>query len=309
MPKPAPQTAPKGESWHGVIDEPAGASVTLSLRPEPGADGSVRSVLLLPRPTGDGYTFAGQGPSQGWPAGTLLSGGASLEVHAPVLQDLVVSLLADGLPVASATYTAPFVDGPTAGPRHFALPETLEQPIPPGALLALQVEVAATADVVLHATQAHPTGFVLGSLAEAGSPAPQGVQGRLVVQSPGNLPPCAGSPDTSLMVPCEWVLGGERWFRQETNGTVVGFNLTLTWEAASPLTETLFLGFGPVTSEGDVDTFTAEARAVQGTSPLTLSVEGLNWPAGRHAVSVWWSGAIAGGPAQPFQVDGEILWA
>lgn len=67
---------------------------------------------------------------------------------------------------------------------------------------------------------------------------------------------------------------GETWFEPKLDGKLVGADLTLTWTAATPLTEELLLGIAYEKDDGEMDWIVAT-----GPSPLVLSESGLDLPA------------------------------
>lgn len=103
---------------------------------------------------------------------------------------------------------------------------------------------------------------------------------------------------------------GESWFEPSLSGMLDEAELTLTWSAATPLTEELILGIAYETEDGATDFVT-----VQGASPLTLAEKDLGIPAGNiqgiyvnafqcNGALVVWGCASS---EQPFTLEGNLV--
>lgn len=145
------------------------------------------------------------------------------------------------------------------------------------------VEAAATDGALLTETARTQTPF-----AEDGALGPGAYVCPLVV--------CVGGEPTS-----------ERTWDAPFEGTLVGLNLTLTWDATTPATEELVLGIGHGAAEG------RDYELVTGPSPLELTLDGLNLTASDDVrIFVWMiqpvpvAGVVT---PQEFHVEGVLLGA
>lgn len=105
--------------------------------------------------------------------------------------------------------------------------------------------------------------------------------GTMAIQTPfakdGSIAPGAY---VCPVVTCVGVEPSDRVWDLSFAGTLVGLNLTLTWEATTPATEELVLGIG----HGSADA--RDYDMVSGPSPLALALDGLNLT-GEDEVSVF----------------------
>lgn len=100
-------------------------------------------------------------------------------------------------------------------------------------------------------------------------------------------------------------LPSERFFQQDAKDGLVRYDLTLTWEASSPASETLRLGLAK--GEGE----SRKLDYVEGTSPLVLSGDSFSVDGGKFDIWVWLGSATPGAETyatvgQPFTVSGTI---
>ncbi len=101
--------------------------------------------------------------------------------------------------------------------------------------------------------------------------------------------------------------GFDRWFPQQFNGTVLNATLTMTWDATSPATEHLLLGFG-IMEIDDGREYAETYEFVSGPSPLSLDLRGLDWDAEDFVVWAWFEPFfVQGGTGQSFAIEGEVL--
>lgn len=132
---------------------------------------------------------------------------------------------------------------------------------------------------------------------------------RVAVAEKGSTPP--GGYLCTPVSGCvgESAPGHESSFLQAVSGRLVGANLTATWAAAAPTSEQLVLGIS--WKEGDEWKW----EVAEGASPLVLSTDSLDVPAGSDVYvylnSLKCAGgpayACAGGPEQEFEIAGDLL--
>ncbi|HET6405720.1 MAG TPA: hypothetical protein VFH78_13845 [Candidatus Thermoplasmatota archaeon] len=109
------------------------------------------------------------------------------------------------------------------------------------------------------------------------------------------------------VVTCAGVDLSQRGWDADFRGTLVGVNLTLTWDAATPLTEDLVLGIGYGPMDG------RSYELVTGSSPLALELADLSLTA-KDDVRIFVfmpvlvpMGAAMVLPPQEFRVEGTLL--
>lgn len=100
--------------------------------------------------------------------------------------------------------------------------------------------------------------------------------------------------------------GSSSWIEPKLDGLLVGANLTLTWEARTPATETLLLGIAYATGADSWDYV-----YVRGPSPLVLERTGLAIE-GKDVEAVYVNGyrcevAVCASTSQPFTLEGALV--
>lgn len=127
---------------------------------------------------------------------------------------------------------------------------------------------------------------------------------RIPFQTEGTLP--AGAHVDGMTAPAGTF---DRWFELSLEGTVTGAELTMTWEATNPTMETLLIGFGPLEGSGGNSHASSEAIYATGSSPLTLTIEDVDWATGEYVVWAWWdpdTDPQASPMDQAFEIEGTI---
>lgn len=127
---------------------------------------------------------------------------------------------------------------------------------------------------------------------------------RVPFQTEGTLP--AGAHVDGMTAPAGTF---DRWFELSLEGTVTGAELTMTWEATNPTMETLLIGFGPLENAGGNSHASSKAIYATGSSPLTVTIEDVDWASGDYVVWAWWDPGTdpqASPMDQTFEIDGWI---